>query len=108
VKPERIDRPREGFFRTQLARGAIWVGVRFWFDKVDNAWRVEVNGRTHRNDGEPLDPFEIWPWCAGRQITEREFKFLALRREWAESHGVDHPANAPYDAVDLAKLPPRF
>jgi hypothetical protein len=105
---DRIDRPRAGFFRTRLARGGIYVGVRFWVDTVDRCWRVEVDGRLTRTDGQPLDPLEVWPWCAGQEITEREFNFLARRRQWAEEHAPDHPAANPEEPVDLSKLPPRF
>jgi len=103
---DRIDRPRAGFFRTRLIRGGIFVGVRFWTEGRD--WRVEIDGRTTRDDGFPLDPLEVWPYCAGQEITEREFHFLARRRQWAQEHAPEHPAADPGEPVDLSKLPPRF
>jgi hypothetical protein len=111
----RIDQPREGHFRTRLVRGGLYVGVRFYYDG-DGYLRVEVDGRTHRierQDGEPdrvvpLDPLEVWPWCCGQEITEKEFRFLARRREWAHEHAPDHPAANPREPIDLTKLPPRF
>jgi hypothetical protein len=111
-----IDQPRAGCFRTRLVRGGIFVGVRFFFDEAGHM-RVEVDGRTHRIekgiDGAPdqivlLDPLEVWPWCCGQEITEREFQFLARRRQWAHEHAPDHPAANPREPIDLTKLPPRF
>jgi hypothetical protein len=101
----RIDQPQQGYYCTRLVRGGLSVGVRFFFDDVGHL-RVEVDGRTARADGQPLDPFEIWPFC--RPISEREFLFLARRREWAREHAPDHPAANPTRPVDLSKLPPRF
>jgi hypothetical protein len=111
----RIDQPREGYYRTRLIRGGIFVGVRFYRD-AEGYLRVEVDGRSHRivkQDDAPdqivlLDPLDIWPWCCGQEITEREFHFLARRREWAHEHAPDHPAANPTQPIDLTKLPPRF
>ena len=109
----RIDVPVEGFYRTQLVRRGLNVGVRFYFD-ADGYMRVEVDGRTHKvlkqDDGSVvevlLDPLEVWPWCCGAPIPEREFNFLARRREWAKEHAPDHPAANPREPIDLNKLPP--
>jgi hypothetical protein len=106
---ERIDCPREGYYRLRLIRGGLWVGVRIWRDS--GHWRVEVDGRQVRVEGDhivPLDVFEVWPWCCGQPISRREFDFLARRRDWARRHAPEHPAANPKVPIDLARLPPRF
>ena len=113
---ERIDRPREGYYRTRLVRGGLYVGVRFYFD-IDGHLRVEVDGRNHRvekgMDGAPdqivpLDPHEVWPYVGGEPISRKEFDFLARRRDWARQHQPDHPAANARQPIDIGKLPPRF
>lgn len=99
---ERIDQPRVGTYSTTLCNGGIKVGVLFW--READQWRVEIDGQTHRSDGEPIDPFEVWPYC--RSITVAEFKFLERRREWARQHAWDHPAANPRRPIDLRKLKP--
>lgn len=111
----RIDRPEEGHYLTKLVRGGIAVGVRFYYD-ADGYMRVEVDGCTgkpfRRDDGSVVellyDPLEVWTWCCGKPIPEREFNFLVRRREWAKQHAPDHPAANPHKPIDLNKLPPRF
>src|SRR4051812_47857589 len=101
---KRVDVIEAGIFRCRLVKNGIYVGVRFWFDS--DQWRVEVDGRTHRADGELLDPFEVWPWC--EPINQVEFEFYERRRAWAEQHAPDHPAANVFTPIDLSKLPPRF
>src|SRR6478609_7507672 len=79
-----IDRPVAGHYQMRLARGGVFVAVRFWFgapvfdgEVLDRSprWCVEVNGQTTRpvydDDGndtgqrELLDPFEVWPVAGG-------------------------------------------
>jgi hypothetical protein len=101
---KRVDVIEAGVYRVRLVRGGIHVGVRFWQEGDD--WRVAVDGRTHRVDGEPLDPFEVWPFV--EPITPYEFEFMERRRRWAESHAPDHPAANAFEAIDLGKMPPRY
>jgi hypothetical protein len=103
---KRVDLIVEGHYRCRLVRKGIHVGVRFWFDQIDNCWRVEVDGRTHRADGEMLNPYEVWPWC--EPVTAFEYEFMERRRQWAQQHAPDHPAANAFEAVDLSRLPPRF
>jgi len=100
----RIDVIEAGTYRVRLIRNAIYVGVRFWHEA--DGWHVIVDGRTHRADGELLDPYEVWPWC--QPVSEYEFEFMERRRRWAHEHQPDHPAANAFEPIDLSKLPPRF
>lgn len=107
---DQVGVPREGYFRVRLIRGGLFVGVRFWLEGTQ--WRVEVDGRQVRVVDDHiilLDALEVWPHCGEtNEISEREFNFLARRRDWAREHAPDHPAAKPHQPVDLSKLPPRF
>jgi hypothetical protein len=122
----RIDLPEAGYYRVRLIRGGIHVGVRVWFgnpvidgEEQDRSprWCVEVDGKTTRpvvdKDGnkieghvEPLDVFDVWPFC--ERITEREFRFLVDRRVWAQRHATEHPAAQSRKPIDLRRLPPAW
>jgi hypothetical protein len=56
-----IGRPEPGFYKRRLVSGGPWVSVRFRTEDGDVC--VEVDGRTHRDDGKPFDPHEEWPLC---------------------------------------------
>lgn len=115
-----IGQPREGFYRTRLINGALWVGVMVWWGRTivdgetqDRAprWCVAVNGRTDKLDHEagchvPLDAYDVWPWCCGQPISHREFAFLKRRAAWARRHAPDHPAANPRERIDLRKMKP--
>src|SRR5262245_16048099 len=102
-----IGQPREGFYWTRLRKGCIWVAVRFWLE--GDTWCVLVNGSPLDQDGTPLDPYEIWPACGEtREITEHEYTWREIWREWAERHKPDHPAADPFRHIELSKMKPRF
>jgi hypothetical protein len=112
-----IAEPRKGFFRTRLTNGGILVRVMFWHghavidgERQDRglAWRVAVNGRTTNDDGELLDPFEVWPFACGQPITGREYRFMARRVRWADKHAPEHPAAQPRRPVDRRRMKPIF
>ena len=114
------DEPRKGFYRTQLIRKALHVGVMIWWGRpvVDGErqersprWCVAVDGRSDKWDDEaqchvPLDVFDVWPWCGREPITHREFAFLKRRALWAREHAPEHPAANPRQAIDRRKLKP--
>jgi hypothetical protein len=104
VTARRIDRPEPGFYKRRLVKGGPWVGVRFYRDG-EGGLGVEVNGRTCRADGTPLDPHEEWPLC--RPSTEADVAHFARVRDWAIRHGVAHPSANPYEPIDLPSMPPR-
>ena len=98
-----IGRPEPGFYKRRLVSGGPWVSVRFHAD--DGDIQVEVDGRTHRDDGKPFDPLAEWPLCW--PSSETEYTFLCQLREWAARHAPHHPAARPRERIDLDSLPPR-
>ena len=98
-----IGQPEPGYYKRRLVGGGPWVAVRFYLE--DGEMRVEVDGTTHRADGQRHDPHELWPlsWPS----TEEEYKFFAQVREWAKRFAPHHPAARPRERIDLGALPPR-
>jgi hypothetical protein len=101
--PRQIGRPEPGYYKRRLVGGGPWVSVRFYLE--DGEMRVEVDGQTHRGDGERHDPHEVWPlsWPS----TEQEYTFLCQLREWAQRFAPHHPAARPRERINLGELPPR-
>src|ERR1044071_2146193 len=100
----RIDQPVVGYYTVRLIRRGLRVAVRIFED--GGGLRVMVDGRTERADGTPLDVHEVWPYCAGHRITEREYEFLRARADWASEPAPDHPAANPREPIDLRSLKP--
>jgi hypothetical protein len=98
-----IGQPEPGYYKRRLVGGGPWVSIRFYLE--DSELRVEVDGTTHRADGERHDPHEVWPlsWPS----TEQEYTFLCQLREWAQRFAPHHPAARPRERIDLGELPPR-
>lgn len=123
-----IDAPVAGYYSTRLVRGGLRVGVRIWFGQpiIDGElqdrsprWCCEVDGRTCRADYDddgnylgrvPLDPIldDVWSHCCDTPISEREFRFLARRREWAHEFDDTHPAANPRRPIDVRALKPAW
>jgi hypothetical protein len=102
-----ISQPVAGFYSLRVCKNGPNVPVRFWRDGAGE-WSVEVDGMRQHTDGTPLDPYEIWPFAGGREITQSEFEFLIRRRLWALAHDPNHPAANPFQPVDLRKMKPRW
>lgn len=120
----RPDVPVPGLYTTRLIRGGLRVPVRIWFgapiidgEEQDRSprWCVEVDGRTCRTDFDddgnylgrvPLDALEVWPFCAGHSITQREYDFLRRRTTWAHDNDPLHPAANPREPIDVRALKP--
>ena len=109
------DRPITGYYQTKLVRGAVFAPVKLWFglplDPEDYSqtldrsprWIALVDGQLWQ--GEILD---LWTRCAGRPISEGEYKFLTRRAEHARAYDTGHPSADPRQPVDLNRIPPVF
>jgi len=112
-----IAEPRKGFYRSRLIRDGIHVGVMIWHGRPvisgegqdrSPRWCCAVDGFTTDDAGELLDPYGVWPWCAGHPISHREYAFLKRRRRWAKQHAPEHPAAQPRRPVDRRAMKPIF
>jgi hypothetical protein len=101
----RIDQPVAGFYSLRVRRDGPKVPVRFWCD--GDQWHVEVDGERQWG-GVPIDPFEVWPFVAGRAISQSDFEHYVRLRVWARMYDPDHPAANPFKPVDLRKMKPRW
>jgi hypothetical protein len=99
-----IGTPEPGYYKRRLTKGGPWVAVRFFRDG-EGELRAEVDGRTERNDGTPFDPDELWPisWPSD----EKEHRFFAMMREWAQRYAPQHPAARPHEPIRLDTMAPR-
>ena len=122
--------PIAGYYACRLIRGGLRVPVKIWWglpiidgEEQDRSprWCCEVDGRTDRIErdpetGEPtgqrvpLDPIldDVWIYCCGQPIKQREYLFLRRRAEWAREHAPDHPAARPREKIDIRLLKPGF
>ena len=106
------DTPVEGFYRTRLRSGAVYVGVRIWWgqpldpvtlDPLDRSlrWNACVNGR-------PVDLERVWPRCADDPISGAEYAYLSTLQDWAQEHAPDTPIADPTKRVDPLASPILF
>jgi hypothetical protein len=98
-----IGQPEPGFYKRRLVKGGPWVSVRFFLEADE--LRVEVDGRTHNEDGNSFDPYDEWPLCW--PSSETEYKFFGQLREWATRFAPHYPAARPWSRIDLYTMPPR-
>lgn len=102
-----------GYYRTRLAKGARFVGVRIWYgppadpetgEILDRSWRwqCEVEGEEF-----PLD--RVWPYCSRYPSDEAEYRHLTALKAWGVEHMPDSPEANPYrKATDLLSEPSLF
>lgn len=103
--------PAPGFYRTQLAKGAVYVGVKIESNNPardeagdlleDEILTMTVNGRV-TTDYDAIE--RRWTWL--EPIDEAEYRYLIDTAAYERHHEPDGPFANPDKAVDLRKLPP--
>ncbi|MGH7746567.1 MAG: hypothetical protein ACREQ5_17675 [Candidatus Dormibacteria bacterium] len=106
------DTPVTGYYRTKLVRGGVFVPVKLWWgapiDPEDYSqtldrsprWQALVDGELFM--GNVLD---VWAFCAGRQISEAEYRFMVARASHARTYDTGHPSAEPRRPVDFNRIP---
>jgi hypothetical protein len=95
--------PKAGFYKRRLIKNGPWVTVLI---RVEGGEQVaEVDGETHRANGEPFNAWDMgatsWP------IDEPEYRYLVRMREWVNKHAPHMPQARPREPINLSDLPPR-
>lgn len=108
----RIDQPQAGFFRTRLVKGGPYVGARIWLEPPIDPLTGEAMDRPPMMlaelAGKPIDPIELWPSVAGRNIPEQEYRYLIGVAGWAAEHAPNAPEATPREPINLNRLPSLF
>lgn len=108
----RIDIPEAGFYRTKLARGGPWCGVRIWFGAPPDPETGELLDRSHRwqaeINGNACDIDAVWPHVAGRFIDKAEYEYLVALSKHAKTYAPEMPEAEPTRGIDFNKTRPVF
>lgn len=106
------DTPVEGYYRTRLRMGGIFVGIRIWYgapldpetgDELDRSWRWQALA-----NGEPVLLERVWPRCAGDPIDAAEYQYLASVQTWAKQNAPNSPQANPMRWINPLTAPTPF
>jgi hypothetical protein len=92
-----------------LVKGGVMCPVRVWEgppvdpgtgEVLDRSprWQAEVNG-------EEADIDRVWPWCARRPISAKEYAYRMARLEHARDHEPAMAEAQPTTKPDLMRIP---
>lgn len=108
----RVDQPQPGYYKTKLVRGGPWVPARIWWEPPLDPVTGELLDRPPmllaERAGKPVDPYELWPHVAGREISEAEYRYLVDDAAWCQEWAPHEPQARPRERVDLNELQPLF
>jgi hypothetical protein len=85
-----VGEPVAGYYRHRVGRGTVGGVVRLWNgpprdpytgEELDRGWRWQADF-----DGEEISFDQVWPVCAGKPVTEAEYRASCNRRIWAREH----------------------
>jgi hypothetical protein len=103
------DVPVEGYYKTRLRAGGIFVGIRIWFGPPLDPVTGEEMDRSHRwqaqANGRYIDLERVWPSCARQTCTEAEYRYLTSLQDWGEANAPNSPQAKPTTPVDLLTAP---
>jgi hypothetical protein len=104
----RVDVPEEGYYLTRLVRGGPKVPVRIWHGPppdpdnpgqvLDRSWRWQC-----LVDNKEADPFEIWPYVAGRRIDRYEYEARLAGKAWDRLYDPGSPFLDPDRPINKLK-----
>lgn len=106
------DKPVAGFYRMRLIRNGPFVPVRIWYgpsfdpatgDWCDRSpmWRCCIGGKQE-------SIWRAWPQCAGRPISEVEYRYMRASEDHASKFEPDMPQARPWEPINLQTMRPVF
>lgn len=105
-----ITKPVAGYYRHKLRSRGVIGGVRIWFGAPHDPVTGELLDRSPRwqaeLDGEYVEFDDVWPECAKTAISERDYRELVARREWAKRNAPNSAFANPkrrYDPLSTAE-----
>lgn len=107
----RLDQPVSGYYGVILVRGGPVVGARLWYGLPLDPVTGEELDRSPRwmalRNGHECELEDLWPWCAGKQITKAQYDHLLAVHYWAAEHSPSSPEANPTKAIDplTCKIP---
>lgn len=105
----RIDQPVAGWYGVVLVRGGPTVGARLWYGLPTDPLTGEELDRSPRwmglRNGHECELTDLWPWCAGKAITEAQYDHLLAVHYWAAEFAPTDPAANPGKPVDPLTCP---
>lgn len=108
----RVDIPEAGCYRTKLVRNGPWCGVRIWHGAPADPESGELLDRSHRwqaeINGNPCDVDQVWPYVAGRPITEAEYRYLVALSKHAKAWDPALPEAKPTQPINPLTAPVPF
>lgn len=117
-----IDTPEKGYYKMRLVAGGPAVPVhieRFctctinggddserhvWRESCDRYPRLGAIVEGSREE----EAEEIWSYCAGNQITHKEYRFINEQREWLKRNAPDDPLTEIDKPIDVNEMPSLF
>lgn len=104
--------PVEGYYRTKLVSGGLFVGIFIWYGPPFDPVSGEEMDRSHRwqahCNGQYIDIDRVWPGCGGDPIDRAEYCHLTSLQDWGREHAPKSPQANPFKPVDLLTAPMPF
>lgn len=97
-----INQPVAGFYKMRLVKNGPWVPVQIAPYSTTRQFSVLC---AWVGDG-PADLIETWHRCAGRPISDRDYRYMMSLREWAHANDRAAPEANPYKAIDISTMKP--
>lgn len=102
------DKPKTGFFKMRLAKGAPEVGALIFIPcPIDPFYGFPMDRPRHIEamiNGKPCDVDRVWLSKAER-ISQAEYEFLLADRAWASAYAPSTPEANPSKKLNIKDVP---
>ena len=82
MAPKVINQPEEGYYETRPQKDGPWLPVQIWFGPSKDPATGEECDRSPQwqalQDGQPVDAYEIWPYCCARPISREQYMNMLM------------------------------
>ncbi len=109
--PVIANHPVDGHYQIRLVKAGPFVPVRIWTTSGEpDAAGVLTSDQIIKAtaDGDDVDVFDVWPYCAGEPIEENEYLFMTERIQWDRDHAPSEPGANPRRRIDFHTTKPVF
>lgn len=101
--------PQPGFYQTRLKRGGVLNPVAIWMNQPtdDGGQLIDDETIVAKLGDAFVDVGKVWPWCATRPITKKEYDHFRQHGRWPGEGEVDK-ITVKVDKIDVTKQDPIF